>query len=203
MKIKYLATFAVVSLLSLGVAAGCQNPEAKTTTSSNTATTEVKTNPCAAKTNPCAAKTNPCAAKTNPCAAKANPCAAKANPCAAKAKSVGGPLDQQVQGKPVVVDIYASWCPACKNIAPTVSQLEQKYAGKVEFVVLDVSDKASTAKAEAKAKELGLSEFLTANKTQTGSLTIVDPANGQILAQHRNNANLADYTTVLDKALVQ
>jgi thiol-disulfide isomerase/thioredoxin len=30
-------------------------------------------------------------------------------------------LAKQLQGKPVVVDIYASWCPACKNIAPTFS----------------------------------------------------------------------------------
>ena len=103
----------------------------------------------------------------------------------------------------MLVDVYASWCPACKNIAPTLSQLEQQYVGKVEFVVLDVTDKATTAKAEAKAKELGLSDFLAANKAQTGTLTIVDPATGQILAQHRNNANLADYTTVLDKALKQ
>jgi len=120
-----------------------------------------------------------------------------------KAKTVGGPLAQQLQGKPVLVDVYASWCPACKNIAPTLSQLEQQYVGKVEFVVLDVTDKATTAKAEAKAKELGLSDFLAANKAQTGTLTIVDPATDQILAQHRNNANLADYTTVLDKALKQ
>jgi hypothetical protein len=32
-------------------------------------------------------------------------------------------------------------------------------------------------------------------------LTIIDPATGNILAQHRNNANLADYTQVLDAAL--
>jgi thiol-disulfide isomerase/thioredoxin len=49
--------------------------------------------------------------------AQSNPCAGK-NPCASKKGNVGGPLARQLQGKPVVVDIYASWCPACKNIAP-------------------------------------------------------------------------------------
>ncbi len=208
MKIRYFATLAVISLLSFGAIAGCSSPNTSQVTSSPSP--EVATNPCAAKANPCAAKANPCASKANPCASKANPCASKANPCASKAnpcasktKTVGGPLAQQLQGKPVVVDIYASWCSACKNIAPTLSQLEQQYAGKVEFVVLDVTDKATTDKAVAKAKELGLSDFLAANKAQTGSLTIVDPATGQILAQHRNNTNLADYTTVLDTALKQ
>ena len=108
-----------------------------------------------------------------------------------------------MQGKPVVVDIYASWCAACKNVAPTLSQLKQQYAGKVHFVVLDVSDRSSTAKSEAIAKELGLSNFFAANKTQTGSLTIVDPSSGKILSQHRNNANKSTYTKVLVAALAK
>jgi len=120
----------------------------------------------------------------------------------AHAQSVGK-LAKKLQGKPVVVDIYASWCPACKNIAPTVSQLKKQYEGKVNFVVLDVSDRASTAKSEALARELGLSDFFAANKTQTGSLTIIDPSTGKILAQHRNNANKAAYTKVLDTAIAK
>ena len=203
MKIKYLATFAAISLLTIGVATACSSPSA--TTPDTTKVAEVKPNPCAAKdkVDPCAAKN-----KANPCAAKdkANPCAAKdkADPCAGKsAASVGGPLAQKLQGKPVVVDVYASWCPACKNIAPTVSQLKEEYAGKVEFVVLDVSDKSTTAAAEATAQELGLSKFLLENKTQTGSLTIVDPATGKILAQYRNNPDKSAYSKVLDAALTK
>ncbi|MCU0541320.1 MAG: thioredoxin domain-containing protein [Oscillatoriaceae cyanobacterium Prado104] len=128
-----------------------------------------------------------------------NPCASK--PCASKQGNVGGPLAKQLQGKPVVVDIYASWCAGCKNIAPTISQLKQQYAGKVHFVVLDVTDRSTTSQAETTAKQLGLSQFLAANKSQTGSLTIIDPATGNILAQHRNNPNKSAYTTVLDRAL--
>ena len=164
MKIKYLAAFAVISLLSFGA---------------------VTVNSSYSAANPCASKPNPCAAKES----------------SAGTRSVGGSLAKELQGKPVVVDVYASWCPACKNIAPTVSQLKQQYAGKVNFVVLDVSDKSSAAKAEATAKKLGLSKFFAANKTQTGSLTIVDPATGKILAQHRNNPDKAAYSSVLDTAL--
>jgi thiol-disulfide isomerase/thioredoxin len=131
-------------------------------------------------------------------------CAGKKNPCAGKVKaanSVGGPLVQQLQGKPVIVDIYASWCPACKNIAPTVAQIKQEYGNKITFVTLDVSSKISSAKAEATAKQLGLSKFFAANKNQTGSLTIVDPDTGNILAQHRNNSDKTAYSTVLDAAI--
>ncbi len=119
----------------------------------------------------------------------------------AQSNSVGGALAKKLQGKPVVIDIYASWCPACQNIAPTLSQLKKEYAGKVHFVVLDVSDRNSTARSEAIAK--GLSNFFAANKTQTGSLTIVDPSTGKILSQHRNNANKSTYVRVLDAALAK
>jgi thiol-disulfide isomerase/thioredoxin len=173
MKLKYLAVITAISLLSLTTA--CSTPS--TTTPSNNVTGESKVDPCAGK-------------KVDPCAGKK-----------VSVASVGGPLAKKIQGKPVVVDVYASWCPACSNIAPTISQLKQKYAGKVEFVVLDVSDKSSTAAAELQAKELGLSKFLTENKTQTGSLTIIDPATGNILVQHRNNPDLMAYTKVLDTAV--
>ncbi|WP_271254794.1 thioredoxin family protein [Pseudanabaena sp. Chao 1811] len=122
---------------------------------------------------------------------------------AAYAQSVGGSLAKKLHGKPVVVDIYASWCPACKNIAPTVSQLKQQYAGKVHFVVLDVSDRASTAQSEAIAQELGLSDFFAANKNRTGSVTIVEPSTGKILSQNYNNPNKSTYTRVLDAALAR
>jgi thiol-disulfide isomerase/thioredoxin len=180
MKIKYLASLAAIALLSTGVFMACATPEApKDNAASTTTTTATKPDPCAAK--------------------KADPCAAKS----ASAASIGAPLAQKLQGKPVVVDVYASWCSACKNIAPTVADLKKEYEGKVEFVVLDVSDKNTTAAAEATAQELGLSKFLAENKTQTGSLTIVDPATGKILAQHRNNADKMAYTKVLDAALTK
>ncbi|GAX36396.1 thioredoxin domain-containing protein [Nodularia sp. NIES-3585] len=184
---KFFLSLLCLSGLVLTVSCGATNPDNISQNQASPSTTDV-------------AQSNPCASK-NPCAAK-NPCASK-NPCAGKAKSVGGPLAQEIQDKPVLVDVFATWCSACKNIAPTLSQLEKDYEGKVHFVVLDVSDKATTAEAEAKAKELGLSEFLSANKSQTGMLTIVEPKTGKILAQHRNNPNLEDYKTVLDTALTQ
>jgi thiol-disulfide isomerase/thioredoxin len=39
------------------------------------------------------------------------------------AKGEFKPLAKQLQGKPVVVDIYASWCGGCKNIVPLLLAL--------------------------------------------------------------------------------
>jgi thiol-disulfide isomerase/thioredoxin len=112
-------------------------------------------------------------------------------------------LAQQLQGKPVVVDIYASWCPACRNIAPTLSQLKQKYKNKVNFVVLDVRDRTSVADSNKMARKLGLTQFFNAHKAQTSTVAIIDPSTGKILKQFRNNADLAEYTAILDRAITE
>lgn len=135
--------------------------------------------------------------------AQANPCASK-NPYASKkVANVGGPLAKELQGKPVVVDIYATWCPACQKLAPMLSQLKKDYNGKAHFVILDVSDQAKVRQSEAKAKQLGLEKFFAANKSQTAMVAIVDPATGNILAQHRKNPSRSAYTSVLDAAIAK
>jgi thiol-disulfide isomerase/thioredoxin len=119
------------------------------------------------------------------------------------AKGETSPLAKKLQGKPVVVDIYATWCPACKNIAPTLSQLRQQYGTKASFVVLNVTD-AKTTKASMKmATELGLTSFFNANKSKTATVAIIDPATGKIIKQFYNNAEIADYNSVLDRAIAQ
>ncbi|AFZ03186.1 TlpA family protein disulfide reductase [Calothrix sp. PCC 6303] len=135
--------------------------------------------------------------------AQADPCAGKKDPCAGKLTSVGAPLAKELQGKPVLVDVYATWCPGCKNIAPTLSQLKQEYSGKVNFVVLDVTDKAKVQETQAQAEKLGLGKFLEANQSKTSTVAIVDPATGNILTMFKNNPNKADYTKILDTALAK
>jgi thiol-disulfide isomerase/thioredoxin len=112
-------------------------------------------------------------------------------------------LAKELQGKPVVVDVYASWCPSCKNIAPTLSTLKQEYKGKANFVVLDVTDKATSKATEEKVKKLGLSSFFKANKSKTSTVAVIDPATGKIIKQFQNNPDKADYKTVLDEAIAQ
>ena len=112
-------------------------------------------------------------------------------------------LARQLQGKPVVVDIYASWCPACRNIAPVLSQLKQKYKNKVNFIVLDVRDRESVADSNRMAKKLGLSQFFNTYKAQTSTVAIMNPATGKIIKQFRNNTDLAEYTAILDRSITE
>ncbi len=112
-------------------------------------------------------------------------------------------LAKQLQGKPVVVDIYASWCPGCKNIAPTLAKLERQYGTKINLVVFDVSNAKTTQASMKKAAKLGLTNFFNANKSKTSTVAIIDPASGKVVKQFENNPNLADYITALDLSISQ
>jgi thiol-disulfide isomerase/thioredoxin len=114
-----------------------------------------------------------------------------------------GRLAKELQGKPVVVDIYADWCPGCQSIKPTLSTLKKQYAGKINFVVFDVTNKKTSEAAQAKAKKLGLSDFFAKNKSKTATVAIIDPSTGKILKTYQANPNLADYTTALNPAIAQ
>jgi thiol-disulfide isomerase/thioredoxin len=119
-------------------------------------------------------------------------------PAVSAAKMSKGALAPELQGKPVVVDIYASWCGGCKNIAPTLSDLKTRYEGKATFVVFDVTDRKTTMASAAMAKKLGLTSFFNANKSATSTVAIIDPANGKILKKFVNNPKASDYAAAID-----
>jgi len=52
-----------------------------------------------------------------------------------------------LKGKPVVVNFWASWCGPCKAEAPALAQISRRYAGKVQFVGVDVADLPAAARA--------------------------------------------------------
>lgn len=47
--------------------------------------------------------------------------------------------------KPVLVDFFATWCGPCKILAPTIEQLAQEYAGRADFVKVDVDKSRALA----------------------------------------------------------
>ena len=47
--------------------------------------------------------------------------------------------------KPVIVDFWAEWCHPCRNLAPKVDAVAEKYGDKAKIVKLNIDDNGSTA----------------------------------------------------------
>ena len=46
--------------------------------------------------------------------------------------------------KPVLLDLWASWCRPCLMIAPIVEELAEEYDGKVNFFKMDIDQNPKT-----------------------------------------------------------
>lgn len=47
-------------------------------------------------------------------------------------------------GKPVVIDFWAEWCGPCRMVGPSIEELANEYAGRVEIGKLNVDDNVET-----------------------------------------------------------
>ncbi|MDQ3662067.1 MAG: TlpA family protein disulfide reductase [Actinomycetota bacterium] len=54
---------------------------------------------------------------------------------------------QDLRGKPLVINFWASWCEPCKAEAPLLEEAHDAYAGEVSFLGVDVRDARSDARA--------------------------------------------------------
>ena len=56
-------------------------------------------------------------------------------------------FDQMVlqADKPVLVDLWATWCRPCLMVAPILDELSEEYDGRISFVKVDVDQNPKTA----------------------------------------------------------
>lgn len=100
--------------------------------------------------------------------------------------------------KPTVAIIRADWCSACKELEPVMSELMRDYKGKLNFVMLDVTNDDTTAKAAATAKSLGLTSFFEANKKSTSTVGVFK--NKKQLFKTTHNSDRSAFVSAFDKA---
>jgi len=104
--------------------------------------------------------------------------------------------------KPVVAIIKAEWCSACQKLDPTMMELMQQYSDRLEFVVLDVSNEETLAKATKTAKKYGLTKFLRENQKKTSTVAVFGKRN-KVLFQTAMNFDRNAYVKAFDDVLAK
>ena len=46
-----------------------------------------------------------------------------------------------VNGRPTIIEFYADWCEACRQMAPTMLSIESKIDHQIDFVLLNIDNK--------------------------------------------------------------
>lgn len=59
-----------------------------------------------------------------------------------------------LRGKPAFLTVWASWCPSCREEAPTMARLARKHGHVVQFVGVDTQDRREDGRAFV--REFGL-----------------------------------------------
>ena len=49
------------------------------------------------------------------------------------------------EGKTVVCDFWATWCGPCRMLAPVLDKVAEEFAGRAEFVKVDVDESGEVA----------------------------------------------------------
>ncbi len=104
--------------------------------------------------------------------------------------------------KIILAEIYANWCPGCKNIQPTIDSLIKNFP-QVELVQLDVSTPSKAEASQKLAKDLMILDFYNANKSKTSSIGIIVPTSGEPVSVLHNETNEELYKGPIQDAQIK
>lgn len=105
----------------------------------------------------------------------------------------------QKEEKPTVAIIKANWCGACKKLDPTMMKLMEEYKDKLNFVIFDVTDETTKAKAMEMAKDKDLEEFFNENKDKTSTVAVFK--GGKRIFKTQYNQDRDAYVKEFNKSL--
>ena len=113
-----------------------------------------------------------------------------------------GGKDEQKPGekKIILAEIYASWCPGCKNIQPTIDLLLKDFAQQIELIQLDVSTPSKAEASQKTARELKIIDFYNANKSKTATVGVIVPTTGEVVSIFHNENSEEAYKPAIQDA---
>lgn len=83
--------------------------------------------------------------------------------------------------QPVVLEFWATWCPLCRKLEPSLQAAREKYAGKVAFVSVGVSANQTSEKQKAYVEEKKLTGVFTFDRTSAAMKAFAVPHTSYIV----------------------
>ena len=83
-------------------------------------------------------------------------------------------LSAYIGKMPVVMEFWATWCPNCKELEPTLLSVSKKYAGRVRFIGVAVSVNETPDRVKAFVDKHGLpgDQFFDTKGNATGAYDV-------------------------------
>ncbi|MDR4127101.1 TlpA family protein disulfide reductase [Yanghanlia caeni] len=103
------------------------------------------------------------------------------------------------KGQPIVLNLWATWCPPCRREMPVLEQAQQAFP-EIEFVLINQGETAEQAKSFLKSEDLALTDVLldadseAMKAMRTGGLptTFFFDGEGRMVDLHLGEITMAD-----------
>lgn len=114
-------------------------------------------------------------------------------------------------GKPVFINLYATWCPPCVGEMPEINKLNSELGDDVTFIVIDLGEDEATAQNFANTNSYTLPFAYSLDGMPFGSDYIVDfipqtfvlSADGTIVQYFGQRSDYDSFKAAIDEALAQ
>ncbi|MEW6087531.1 MAG: TlpA disulfide reductase family protein [bacterium] len=81
-------------------------------------------------------------------------------------------LESLLNGKEIILNFWASWCPSCREEIPRLNEFAEKYKDKIEIVGINLEEPKETVQSFVRASGIKY-KILLDSKGKTGNLYMV------------------------------
>src|ERR1051325_7275983 len=127
----------------------------------------------------------------SPVQTAATPAAAITDPKITQIDIVGLKRLIKPNGKPLLINFWATWCDPCREEYPDLVKLDEQYKGKIDFLTVSLD--------EATEKDTSIPKFLTEMKAEVPAYLLVTPTEEAAMAVvSRDWSGGLPYTILID-----